>query len=63
MTKYRSGFDRAGIIECGLERLLRESDVISLHLPLTRETHHLADHDFFLRLVNRCGSSTLRAVR
>ncbi|MBP6699040.1 MAG: phosphoglycerate dehydrogenase [Flavobacteriales bacterium] len=48
--KYRSGFDRAGIIECGLERLLRESDVISLHLPLTRETHHLVDHDFFLRL-------------
>ncbi len=48
--KYRSGFERAGIRECGLERLLRESDVISMHLPLTRETHHFADHDFFLRL-------------
>jgi len=48
--KYRSGFDRAGIIECGLERVLRESDVISVHLPLTRETHHFADRDFFLRL-------------
>ena len=48
--KYRSGFDRAGIIECGLERLLRESDAIGLHLPLTRETHYFADRDFFLRL-------------
>lgn len=48
--KYRSGFDRAGIIECGMERLLRESDAISLHLPLSRETHYFADRDFFLRL-------------
>ncbi len=48
--KYRSGFERAGVHECGLERLLRESDVISMHLPLTSETHHFADRDFFLRL-------------
>lgn len=48
--KYRSGFERAGVTEAGLERVLRESDVISLHLPLTTETHHFADRDFFLRL-------------
>ncbi|MBL7963627.1 MAG: phosphoglycerate dehydrogenase [Flavobacteriales bacterium] len=48
--KYRSGFERAGVQECDLERVLRESDVISLHLPLTAETHHFADRDFFLRL-------------
>jgi len=48
--KYRSGFERAGVTEAGLERVLRESDVISLHLPLTPETHHFADRDFFLRL-------------
>ncbi len=48
--KYRSGFDRAGVIECSLVRLLRESDVISLHLPLNEETEHYADKDFFLRL-------------
>lgn len=48
--KYRSGFERAGVHECGLERVLRESDVISLHLPLTPETHHFADRGFFLRL-------------
>ncbi len=48
--KYRSGFERAGIHESSLERLLRQSDVISLHLPLTPETHHFADRDLFLRL-------------
>ncbi len=48
--KYRSGFDRAGVEECALERVLRESDVISLHLPLNAETRHFADRDFFLRL-------------
>jgi D-3-phosphoglycerate dehydrogenase len=48
--KYRSGFDKAGITECSLVQLLRESDVISMHLPLTEETRHFADRDFFLRL-------------
>lgn len=48
--KYRSGFERAGVTEAGLERVLRESDVISLHLPLNDETRHYADRDFFLRL-------------
>lgn len=47
--KYRSGFARAGIEECTLEHVMRESDVISLHLPLTQETRYYADHDFFLR--------------
>lgn len=48
--KYRSGFERAGVEECALERVLRESDVVSLHLPLNAETRHFADRDFFLRL-------------
>lgn len=48
--KYRSGFARAGVEECGLERVLRESDVISIHLPLNDETRHFVDRDFFLRL-------------
>lgn len=48
--KYRSGFERAGVRQCDLERLLRVSDAISLHLPLTHETRHYADRDFFLRL-------------
>lgn len=48
--KYRSGFARAGVEECGLERVLRESDVISMHLPLNSQTRHFANRDFFLRL-------------
>jgi D-3-phosphoglycerate dehydrogenase len=48
--KYRSGFARAGVEECDLPTVLRDSDVISLHLPLTKETSHYADAQFFRRL-------------
>lgn len=51
--KYKSGFSRAGVEECDLERVLRESDVISLHLPLTAETRYFADAAFFARLEKR----------
>ena len=47
--KYKSGFSKDGIEECDLEMVLRQSDVISLHLPLTDETYHYANRDFFLR--------------
>ena len=50
--KYRSGFDKAGVRECSLERVMRESEVISMHLPLTAETHHYANARFFERLEN-----------
>jgi D-lactate dehydrogenase len=33
----------AGVEYVGLDRLLAESDVITLHCPLTPETHHLID--------------------
>lgn len=48
--KYRSGFDRAGVRECSLDEVMRQSDVISMHLPLTAETHHFANASFFARL-------------
>lgn len=48
--KYRSGFARAGIEECDLRTVLRESDVISLHLPLNEETTHYANAAFFNNL-------------
>ena len=48
--KYRDGFARAGITEAPLEMVLQESDVISLHLPLTAETRHYANEAFFQRL-------------
>lgn len=30
---------------CLLERVLKESDIVSLHLPLAPETHHLLNHE------------------
>ncbi len=32
-----------GVEYVGLDALLRESDLVSLHCPLTEETHHLVD--------------------
>ncbi len=63
MAKRASGFDMRVIyygptaapawnatpIET-LEELLRESDFVSLHSPLTAETHHLANADFFAKM-------------
>lgn len=48
--KYRSGFARAGLEECELDEVLRESDVISFHIPLNGETRYYANAAFFARL-------------
>jgi D-3-phosphoglycerate dehydrogenase len=41
------GFGGEQIKEASLEQVLKYSDVVSLHLPLTAETHHFANADFF----------------
>lgn len=33
----------AGVILCGLEDVLRESDILSLHIPAGKETYHFLD--------------------
>lgn len=48
--KYRKGFASPHVVEAELNELLVASDVISLHLPLTTETRHYANADFFQRL-------------
>lgn len=45
--KYKNELNNNEAIQVDLETITRESDVISLHVPLTSETYHLASDDFF----------------
>ena len=51
--KFKFGFARDNIKEAGPEQIARYADVISLHVPLTEETFHMANTDFFNSLQNR----------
>jgi D-3-phosphoglycerate dehydrogenase / 2-oxoglutarate reductase len=45
--KYKSGFGNSFIRECSLTEIFENADIISLHVPLTEETKHLAGEKFF----------------
>lgn len=46
--KYKSaGYAPDGVEEVSLDELQRRADIVSLHVPLTDETHYMADADFF----------------
>jgi D-3-phosphoglycerate dehydrogenase len=45
--KYKFGFSKDYIKEANFEQVCRYSDVISLNVPLTQETHHMANDTFF----------------
>jgi glyoxylate reductase len=46
----RSGVRIAGAVEVSLGRLLAESDFVSMHVPLTPETHHMMGAREFARM-------------
>lgn len=48
--KYKFDFSKEYIKEASLEQVCRYADVISFHVPLTDETHHLVNADFFQSL-------------
>ena len=45
--KYKYDFGGGYIKEANFEQVCRYSDVISMHVPLTQETEHMADEKFF----------------
>lgn len=51
--KYKFDFAKDYIKEASLEQVCMDSDVISLHIPLTEETYHFANDLFFQSLKNK----------
>ncbi|MFT3902763.1 MAG: NAD(P)-dependent oxidoreductase [Niabella sp.] len=48
--KYKSGFANDYIKEALLEQLCSDADIISFHLPLTKETFHIANKKLFAQM-------------
>lgn len=44
--KYKSGFGNEYVREVSMEEVVKLADIISLHIPLTRETRQLVDEEY-----------------
>lgn len=47
--KYKSGFGNDSVTECTPEDIFREADILTLHVPLTSETHYLVNEAYINR--------------
>lgn len=45
--KFKKSFADNLVVETNMESIFQEAEVVSLHVPLTEETHHLVDDEFF----------------
>jgi len=45
--KYKTGFSDAYATEVSMEEIVKHSDVLSLHIPLTAETRQMVDEEYF----------------
>jgi len=50
--KYKTGYSDDNVTECNMERIFNETDILSLHVPLTAETEQLVD-DAYLKLFRK----------
>ena len=46
--KYKTGFSDAYAKEVSMEEIVKQSDVLSLHIPLTAETRQMVDDEYLL---------------
>lgn len=46
--KYKTGFSDAYAKEVSMEEIVKHSDVLSLHIPLTKETRQMVDEEYLL---------------
>lgn len=46
--KYKTGFSDAYAREVSMEEIVKHSDVLSLHIPLTTETRQMVDEEYLL---------------
>lgn len=51
--KYKYGFGAGYVKEANLEQVCRYADIISMHVPLTEETKHMAGVSFFQSLLKK----------
>ncbi len=45
--KYKKGFSDSYVKEVSLDDIFNESNIVSLHVPLTKETYYMANNSFF----------------